>query len=43
LTPQIEVEETTRIAAKRALDRMLEMASGTVGKGDVVTRKVTGD
>ena len=43
LTPQIEVEETTRIAAKRALDRMLEMASGTVGKGDVGTRKVTGD
>jgi hypothetical protein len=24
-----------RIAAKRPLDRMLELAAGTVGKGDV--------
>src|ERR1700742_319527 len=31
LTPQIEVEEPTRIAAKRSLDRMLEMTGGLSG------------
>ena len=35
LTPQIEMDETVRLAAKKSLDRMLEMASGTVGKGDL--------
>jgi quinolinate synthase len=35
LTPQIELDEGVRVAAKRSLDRMLEMASGTVGKGDL--------
>lgn len=35
LTPQIELDENVRIAAKKSLDRMLEMASGTVGKGDL--------
>ena len=35
LTPRIEIEETLRLAAKKSLDRMLEMASGTVGKGDL--------
>ncbi len=35
LTPQIEIEEGLRLAAKKSLDRMLEMASGTVGKGDL--------
>ena len=35
LQPRIEIEEGLRIAAKRSLDRMLEMASGTVGKGDL--------
>jgi quinolinate synthase len=35
LTPQIELDETVRLAAKKSLDRMLEMASGTVGKGDL--------
>jgi quinolinate synthase len=35
LTPQIALDETVRLAAKKSLDRMLEMASGTVGKGDL--------
>src|SRR5690242_1104323 len=35
LQPRIEIEESLRVAAKRSLDRMLEMASGTVGKGDL--------
>jgi quinolinate synthase len=35
LQPQIELDEDVRLAAKRSLDRMLEMASGTVGKGDL--------
>ena len=33
LTPRIEIEEGLRLGAKRSLDRMLEMASGTVGHG----------
>ncbi|ALC10764.1 quinolinate synthase NadA [Sphingopyxis sp. 113P3] len=35
LQPRIEMDEELRLAAKRSLDRMLEMASGTVGKGDL--------
>ena len=35
LTPRIEIEEGLRLRAKRSLDRMLEMAGGSVGKGDV--------
>ena len=35
LTPQIELDETVRLGAKKSLDRMLEMASGTIGKGDL--------
>ena len=35
LQPRIEIEEGLRVAAKRSLDRMLEMASGTIGKGDL--------
>jgi quinolinate synthase len=35
LTPQIHIEEGLRVQAKKSLDRMLEMASGTVGKGDL--------
>jgi quinolinate synthase len=31
LTPRIEVDEVTRIAAKRSLDRMLEMTGGVSG------------
>lgn len=35
LQPRIEIEESLRLAAKKPLDRMLEMASHTVGQGDV--------
>jgi quinolinate synthase len=38
LQPRIEMDETLRLAAKKPLDRMLEMASSTVGQGDVGTR-----
>jgi quinolinate synthase len=43
LTPRIEIDEETRIAAKKPLDRMLAMASATVGGGDLGAVKVTGD
>jgi quinolinate synthase len=35
LSPRIEIEEGLRLAAKKSLDRMLEMAGGSVGKGDL--------
>ncbi len=35
LQPRIEIEEGLRLAAKKSLDKMLEMAGGTVGKGDL--------
>ncbi|MEN2748060.1 quinolinate synthase NadA [Sphingomonas sp. T9W2] len=35
LTPRIEMEESLRQRAKVSLDRMLAMASGTVGLGDL--------
>ena len=35
LQPRIEMDEELRLAARKSLDRMLEMASGTVGKGDL--------
>ena len=38
LSPRIEIEEGLRLAAKKSLDRMLEMASGSVGKGDLGAR-----
>ncbi len=38
LQPRIEMDEALRVAAKKPLDRMLAMASGTVGQGDVGTR-----
>ena len=38
LEPRIEIEENLRLAAKRSLDRMLDMAAGTVGKGDLGNR-----
>ncbi len=38
LQPRIEIEEGLRLAAKKSLDRMLEMASGTVGMGDLGAR-----
>ena len=38
LQPRIEIEEGLRLAARKSLDRMLELASGTIGKGDIGTR-----
>jgi quinolinate synthase len=38
LEPRIEIEEGLRIRAKRSLDRMLDMASGTIGLGDLGDR-----
>ncbi len=38
LKPQIHIEEGLRLAAKKSLDRMLDMAGGTVGKGDLGAR-----
>ena len=38
LQPRVEIEEGLRLAAKKSLDRMLEMASGSVGKGDLGAR-----
>ncbi|KPL69544.1 quinolinate synthetase [Erythrobacter sp. SG61-1L] len=35
LQPRIEIEEGLRLKAKASLDRMLDMASGSVGKGDL--------
>jgi quinolinate synthase len=35
LQPRIEIEEPLRLAAKKSLDRMMAMASGTVGMGDL--------
>ncbi len=35
LEPRIELDEELRLQAKKSLDRMLEMSSGTVGKGDL--------
>jgi quinolinate synthase len=41
LEPRIEIEEGLRLAAKKSLDRMLELASGTVGLGDLGARPFT--
>ena len=38
LKPRVEIEEGLRLQAKKSLDRMLEMAAGTVGKGDLGAR-----
>ncbi|WP_017672217.1 quinolinate synthase NadA [Blastomonas sp. AAP53] len=35
LEPRIEMDEELRLNAKKSLDRMLEMASNTVGQGDL--------
>lgn len=35
LQPRIEIEESLRLRARRSLDRMLGMASGTIGMGDL--------
>jgi quinolinate synthase len=42
LEPRIEIEESLRLAAKKPLDRMLEMTGGTVGKGDVGRPMIAG-
>ncbi|MFM8541680.1 MAG: quinolinate synthase NadA [Chakrabartia sp.] len=38
LSPQVHIEEGLRLKAKQSLDRMLDMASGTVGQGDLGPR-----
>jgi len=43
LEPRIEIEESLRLKAKKSLDAMLAMASGTVGMGDLGAVRVTGD
>jgi quinolinate synthase len=43
LQPRIEMDEELRLGAKRSLDRMLEMAAHTVGKGDVGKPHISGD
>ncbi|MEZ0242725.1 MAG: quinolinate synthase NadA, partial [Sphingomonas sp.] len=43
LEPRIEIEEELRLKAKRSLDRMLAMAGGTVGLGDLGPLRISGD
>ena len=43
LQPQIAIEEGIRLKAKRSLDRMLDMAGGTVGLGDLGKVPFSGD
>jgi len=43
LEPRIEMAEALRLDAKKSLDRMLEMAAHTVGKGDVGRPQIMGD
>ncbi|WP_026046638.1 quinolinate synthase NadA [Sphingomonas sp. PAMC 26621] len=43
LSPRIEIEEDLRLRAKKSLDAMLAMASGTVGMGDLGPLRVSGD
>ena len=38
LQPQIEIEEPLRLAAKKSLDRLMEMVSRTFGLGDLGNR-----
>jgi quinolinate synthase len=42
LSPRIEIEEGLRLKARKSLDRMLEMASATVGQGDLGPVPVVG-
>ncbi|WP_106638892.1 quinolinate synthase NadA [Allosphingosinicella vermicomposti] len=42
LQPRIEMDEDLRLAAKKSLDRMLDMAGRTVGQGDVGKPIITG-
>lgn len=43
LEPRIELDEETRVKALKPLERMLAMASTTVGQGDLSSIRVTGD
>src|SRR3954462_3957711 len=43
LEPRVELDEDLRLAAKKSLDRMLEMAGNAVGKGDVGRPVFSGD
>jgi quinolinate synthase len=43
LEPRIELPEDLRLAAKKSLDRMLDMAGRTVGQGDVGRPVFAGD
>jgi quinolinate synthase len=38
LTPAVHIEESLRLQAKKSLDAMLDLASGTVGQGDLGPR-----
>jgi quinolinate synthase len=42
LEPRIEMDEALRVAARKPLERMLDMAAATVGKGDVGRPILTG-
>lgn len=39
LSPRVEIEEGLRVQAKKSLDRMLDLAAGTVGQGDLGARQ----
>ncbi len=39
LAPRVEIEESLRLDAKKSLDAMLAMASGTIGLGDLGARR----
>ena len=43
LEPRVELDEDLRLAARKPLERMLEMAANTVGKGDVGRPIFSGD
>lgn len=43
LSPRIVLDEDIRIAALKPLERMLAMASATVGQGDLSNVRITGD
>ena len=43
LTPRIEIEDGLRLRAKKSLDAMMAMASGTVGLGDLGPLKVSAE
>jgi len=38
LSPRIEIDEPLRLQAKKSLDRMMDLASASIGQGDLGTR-----